>query len=241
MKKLLAFFTGILLCLQVFAQKEITVSENLHIVPLTQHSFIHISYIPYKGSNVGCNGLVYMNGNEAVIMDTPTNDSVSNELMEWMAKEYPQVKIKAIIVNHFHDDCLGGLKAFHDKGITSYANTRTLKLAKKEKVVVPQHGFKDRMELPVGNEKVVLSYHGPAHAPDNIVTWIPAEKILFGGCMVKELGAGKGNLSDANVNKWPSTIRKVKESYPNAVTIIPGHGAIGDKALLDYTIDLFSK
>ena len=157
MKKLLCFIAGILFCLQAFAQKEITVSERLHIVPLTPHSFLHISYISFNGTQFPCNGLVYMNGNEAVIMDTPTNDSVSNELMQWMANEYPQVKIKAVIVNHFHDDCLGGLKAFHDKGITSYANTRTLKLAKKDKVTIPQHGFKERMELPVGSEKIVLS------------------------------------------------------------------------------------
>jgi metallo-beta-lactamase class B len=241
MKKLLGFVAGILLCLQAFAQEEITVSDKLHILPLTSHSFIHISYIPYEGSNVACNGLVYINGNEAVIMDTPTDDSVSNELMDWMAKEYPQVKIKAVIVHHFHGDCLGGLKAFHDRGITSYANMPTLKLAKKDKKTIPQHGFKERMELVVGNEKVILSYHGPAHAPDNIVTYIPAEKVLFGGCMVKELNADKGYISDADVKEWPSTIKKVRNSYPEATIIVPGHGATGGKELLDYTIALFSR
>ncbi len=241
MKKLFCSIALLLVCVQVFAQEPVTVSGRLKIVPLTPHSFLHISYINYKGTDFPCNGLVYMNGNEAVVFDTPTNDSVSNELIDWMAKEYPQVKIKAIVVNHFHDDCLGGLNAFHDKGIPSYANNRTIKLAKKEHTAVPEHGFRNRMELPVGSQQVVLSYQGAAHAPDNIVAYIPAEKILFGGCMIKEVNAGKGNLSDADVKAWPVTVQKVREQYPRAVIVVPGHGATGGKELLDYTIDLFSR
>jgi len=239
MRKVLGIIAGMLLCIKAFAQEEIVISDRLHVLPLTTHSLLHISYIPYKGENVPCNGLVYINGNEAIVFDTPTNDSVSNELIDWMAKEYPQVKIKAIVVNHFHDDCLGGLNAFHNRGIASYANEKTIKLAKHKNVAVPQHGFKYKTELAIGNEKIVLSYHGAAHAPDNIVAYIPAEKILFGGCMVKEVDAGKGNLSDADVEEWPATIKKVRSKYPDAAIVVPGHGATGGRELLDYTIKLF--
>jgi metallo-beta-lactamase class B len=222
------------------AQGKIVVSENLEILPLSPNSFIHISFIEYKGSKVPCNGLVYMNGNEAVVMDTPTDDSVSNELLDWMKKQYPQVKVTAIIVNHFHNDCLGGLKAFHKRGVASYANTRTIKLAKRDNVVVPQNGFKDRLVLNIGTSEVISTWQGPAHAPDNIVTWIPAEKLLFGGCMVKEVGANKGNLGDANEKKWPRTIQHVKTAYPDARVIVPGHGQYGGQELLDYTMKLFN-
>jgi metallo-beta-lactamase class B len=32
---------------------------------------------------------------------------------------------------------------------------------------------------------------------------------------------------------------KIKKAFPNLKKVIPGHGEIGDTALLDYTIQLF--
>jgi metallo-beta-lactamase class B len=62
---------------------------------------------------------------------------------------------------------------------------------------------------------------------------------MFGGCLIKELGAGKGYLGDANVVAWSSTVEKVKKAYPNVKVVVPGHGAYGNIKLLDYTINLF--
>jgi metallo-beta-lactamase class B len=79
-----------------------------------------------------------------------------------------------------------------------------------------------------------------AHSPDNIVTWIPGEKILFGGCMVKAMDAGRGNHSDANLQQWSATISKVKKEFPQAKIVISGHGDHGGTELLDYTIKMFA-
>ena len=62
---------------------------------------------------------------------------------------------------------------------------------------------------------------------------------MFGGCLIKEVGVGKGNLEEANAEKWSETVTEVKKKYPNAKKIIPGHGKIGGIELLDYTIKLF--
>lgn len=62
---------------------------------------------------------------------------------------------------------------------------------------------------------------------------------MFGGCLIKEINASKGYLGDANVQAWAATVKKVKKAYPNVKTVIPGHGEIGGKELLDYTITLF--
>ncbi len=67
----------------------------------------------------------------------------------------------------------------------------------------------------------------------------PLEDIMFGGCLIKEEGAGKGNLAEANVEEWPNTVRKVKMKYPEVKKIIVGHGKSGGIELLDYTIKLF--
>ena len=82
-------------------------------------------------------------------------------------------------------------------------------------------------------------YPGEAHTRDNIITWVPSERTIFGGCMVKSMNAGKGNLADANVNAWSDTVRKVKSLCPTATLVIPGHGDAGGTELLDFTIRLF--
>jgi metallo-beta-lactamase class B len=56
---------------------------------------------------------------------------------------------------------------------------------------------------------------------------------------MKELGASKGYLGDANVGEWPTTVGKVKAAYPQVKWVVPGHGKVGDASLLDYTIRLF--
>ena len=79
---------------------------------------------------------------------------------------------------------------------------------------------------------------GEAHTKDNIVTWIPSEHILFGGCQVKSLGSAKGNLADANVDAWSETTRRIKAAYKDARIVVPGHG-MPARRTLDYTIRLF--
>jgi metallo-beta-lactamase class B len=86
---------------------------------------------------------------------------------------------------------------------------------------------------------VVNRYLGEAHSKDNIVTWVPKEKILFGGCMIKSLGASRGYLGDANLQQWSPTVEKVKKAFSNAAIVIPGHGSHGTTELLDYTIKMF--
>lgn len=62
------------------------------------------------------------------------------------------------------------------------------------------------------------------------------------GCMVKEMrSTGLGNLSDADVAAWPSTIAKVIAAFPSIVFVIPGHGLFGGKELLTHTQELRTK
>ncbi len=214
-------------------------SETLKIVPISEHSFVHISYLnTSEYGKVPCNGLVYIRNNQAVVFDTPTNPEASKELLMWLT-ENKKSNVIAVVINHFHVDCLGGLETFHESGIASFTNNETIKLAKEEGAVVPQNGFDLQNELEVGGEKIINRHFGEAHTMDNIISYIPDEELIFGGCMIKSLNAQKGNLNDANVSEWSNTVRKIKKHYPNLRIIVPGHGAHGDKKLLDYTIKLF--
>jgi metallo-beta-lactamase class B len=222
-----------------FKSKEIYKSETLIVTQIAENSFLHTSF---KQTNdfgyVPCNGLIVRNSNEVIIFDTPTNDKSSEELIKWI-KETLNCKINAIIPTHFHDDCLGGLKAFHENNIPSYANFKTIELAEVNKYEVPKNGFKDSINLKVGNENITAKFLGEGHTKDNVVGYFPSENVMFGGCLIKELKAGKGYLGDANVPAWSSTVENVKKEYPSVKIVVPGHGKYGNQELLDYTIKLF--
>jgi len=214
-------------------------SNDLIITKITENSFEHTSFIQTNDfGNVPCNGLIVRNSNEVIVFDTPTNDKSSEELIKWI-REGLHCKINAIIPTHFHNDCLGGLKAFDDNDIPSYAYFKTAELAKKNNYVVPKNIFRDSLNLKIGDEYIIAKFFGEGHTIDNLVGYFPKENVMFGGCLIKELNAGKGYLGDANVTDWSGTVEKVKMEYPNVKIIVPGHGEYGSKKLLDYTINLF--
>ncbi len=222
------------------AQDEIIpLNEELEIVVLSPTLLVHRSYTtlePY--GRFYSNGLIYVQGKECIVFDTPMEPAVTEVLLNWIEQE-KGLAIKGIVVNHFHEDCLGGLTLFHERGIPSYASQRTIILAAGAGLPAPQQGFRKRQKLSLGTKTVLNYYPGPAHSPDNIVSWLPDEQVLFGGCMVKSLQASKGNLADADVASWPRTIATVQRKFPDATRVIPGHGPYGDRALLEYTIELF--
>lgn len=214
-------------------------SKTLKIFPISENSYIHISYLETEDfGTVACNGLIYIKNNEVAIFDTPSYSEVSKELLKWLTEEKKSV-VKAVVINHFHIDCLGGLEAFHSAKIPSYASNKTIELAKKDSVVVPQIGFEIQNEIKIGGEQIVNRHFGEAHTSDNIISYIPSEELIFGGCMVKSIKAPEGNLEDANIEEWSNTIQNIKDDYPNLQVIVPGHGKHGGLELLDYTIELF--
>lgn len=216
-------------------------SDNLEIIRLSDHVFQHISYLNTKDfGKVSCNGMIVVDDHEALVFDTPAEDQATLELINWI-KTNLSSKVKAVVATHFHADCLGGLNTFHAAGIPSYAQVQTLEFAKQKHFPVPKHGFKSSQVLSVGGTSVQVGYFGAGHTRDNVVAYVPSEKIMFGGCLIKEIGAGKGNLEDADESAWPSTVQKVKARYPAAKLIIPGHGKVGGAELLDYTSSLFAK
>ncbi|HRP02129.1 MAG TPA: subclass B1 metallo-beta-lactamase [Candidatus Kapabacteria bacterium] len=213
--------------------------ENLIITQVSEHTFQHTSFLPTQDYGiVPSNGLIVSNNNEAIVFDTPVDDKSSQELIEWVTNVL-HCKIIAVVPTHFHQDCLGGLNAFHANNIPSYAYYRTIEFAKESKVAIPQNSFQDSLILNLGNQYIIVKFFGEGHTKDNVVAYYPFEDIMFGGCLVKEIGAKQGYLNDANVNEWANTVEKLKNNYPNVKFILPGHGKFGDSSLLDYTIKLF--
>ena len=216
-------------------------SDNLVIIQLTKRVYVHTSFLQTESfGKVPCNGMIVTDKNEAVIFDTTVDDVSSEELLNWISSEMNK-KIVGVVATHFHEDCLGGLNTFHNNGVRSFGYSKTLDIAKNNNLTIPTNGFEDSIILNVGNKIVTAQHFGEGHTKDNIVGYFPYEKVMFGGCLIKELNAGKGYLEDANTDDWSETVRKLKTKYPEVQVVIPGHGKIGGTMLLDYTINLFEK
>lgn len=215
-------------------------TETLVIQKITDHFYQHTSYLHTDSfGKVPYNGMIVFDYNEAIVFDTPADSEASLELIKWVQKEL-KCKITAIIPTHFHEDCVAGLAAFHLHGVPSYAHTATIELARLNNKTIPENKFDQQHEFKVGKQKVKAEFFGVGHTRDNVIGYFPGEKVLFGGCLIKEMGAGKGNLEDANTIAWPKTVAQLKQKYPDATIIIPGHGQAGGPELLDYTIKLFA-
>ncbi|WP_422361035.1 subclass B1 metallo-beta-lactamase [Reichenbachiella sp.] len=213
-------------------------SETLIIKQISDHTYQHITYLQTNDyGKVGCNGMIVVDQNEAIVFDTPPDDEASVELINWLGSALGS-RVVAVVPTHFHKDCLGGLAAFHQRGIPSIAHNKTIQLLDSA-ALLPQQGFDNFTNLTFGSQEVVVDYLGAGHTSDNVVAYLPTEQVMFGGCLIKKLKAGKGNLEDADLDEWSTTVENIKEKYPDVKVVIPGHGPSGGQALLDYTIKMF--
>jgi metallo-beta-lactamase class B len=225
-----------------FSQNEYTkikISEDIELIKLSEDIYVHISYADMPGyGRIPSNGMIYLNKNEAFLFDTPITDSLTKDLYNWLSDSL-KLKIVGFIPNHWHSDCMGGLRYLQKHGVDSYANEITIEIAKSKELPVPAHGFKDSLRLQLGNKQICCYYLGAAHTLDNIVVWIPSEKVLFAGCMVKSLNSSNlGNTVDGDLKSYPKTIDNLIKKFSTAKIVIPGHGQFGDVDLIKHTREL---
>lgn len=216
-------------------------TDNLIIERLSNHVYQHTSFLNTNDfGRVACNGMIVVNENEAVVFDTPSDNESSSELINYVDRNL-KAEIKAIIPTHFHEDCVGGLGKFKEFNIPSYATNRTIELLKEKDTGFYKYitGFDDSPILNIGDKKIYCEYFGEGHTKDNVIGYFPEDNAVFGGCLIKELNAKKGNLEDANIKEWAATVHKLKQKYPLTKIVIPDHGKSGGTELFDYTIKLF--
>ena len=74
--------------------------------------------------------------------------------------------------------------------------------------------------------------------PDGIFVYFPEEKVLYGGCILKEK---IGNLAFANVGEYPKTLHKLKELKLDIRTIVAGHWSpVHGPKLIDQYLKMLS-
>jgi metallo-beta-lactamase class B len=218
---------------------EVRLKDDVAVQKLAEGAWLHTTYYDISGhKHVPANGLIIIDGKDAMMIDLPWTDEQTGVLFDWVAREQ-KATIRKVVPTHFHIDCAGGLAEAHQRRADSFSLEKTAELLKKTNKPVPMNWFSERMSLSCGDTRVELAYLGGGHTVDNIVARIPSRKILFAGCLVKALTAKNiGNTEDADLVNYPITLRKVKERYPDAKIVVPGHDRPGGLDLIEHTIEL---
>lgn len=195
-----------------------------------------------------------------LLASSPYETEGTRALLRWLHTTFKPPRIVAINT-HLHFDGTGGNEAYLEDHVEVYASELTTKLltdrgetmrretrnlitdqvkrdrVDKMRIAAADHTFPEAkgLSLTFGGEAVEVYFPGAAHSPDNVVVYLRARKVLFGGCMVKA-GHAIGYTGDADLAHWESAIRNVQAFAPDARVVIPGHGDVSGADLLENTI-----
>lgn len=228
-KTVFAIIMQLLIPFLAVAQK----NTKLKFGKVNDNVFTYTTYQLFSGTQFPSNSAYLVTNEGVVLFDTPWDETQFLPLLDSIEKKHDK-KVILCIATHFHDDSSAGLEYYTGKGIATYTSKFTKELAVKHNAKKALHTFETDTVFTVGGYRIETFYPGEGHSPDNIVIWLPKDKFLFGGCFVKSIeNDNLGNLSDANVDAWDDSLRKLMAKYTKPDYVETGHfkGSKGWKAV----------
>lgn len=240
--------------------RRIDLAPDLHLRQIGEGAYVIVHVFPWPANSL----LVEMADGTLVLAGTPYTPEATNTVLAWTRRRFGARQIVAINTG-YHVDNLGGNPALLDAGISVYGSDLTVQLLREHgeqtrrltldligdtnspiyqshshlRFAPPDHVFPlhEGLRLVFGGEDVRVFYPGPSQAPDKVVVYFPARRLLFGSCMILA-GDRTGNTADADLRRWPESIRKLAQ-FPVDV-VVPGHGDRLDPGLIQHTLELLA-
>jgi metallo-beta-lactamase class B len=199
------------------------------------------------------NAVVYV-GEDFVTVIGATFSPQSARLLASKIARVTRKPIREVIDTNYNLDRVGGNPYFKSIGARIISTNLTRDLLERNwdemiasarklypeypnsPMVLPDNTYPADFELQGGHVKAI--YLGPSHAPDDIFVYFPQEKVLYGGCVLKEQ---LGNLALADLVEYPKTLRKLQNLHLGYTTIIAGHWSpIHGPELVDQYLQLLN-
>jgi glyoxylase-like metal-dependent hydrolase (beta-lactamase superfamily II) len=235
-KKIILFLGCFFICFYLYAQR-----PPLKISHLTGDFYVYTTYKDWNGTPFPSNSMYVVTDSGVILIDTPWDIEQTEPLLDSIRQRHGK-EVKLCVVTHFHDDRTIGLDVLKSHGVSTFSTQFTDSLSARQGNPRALYTFSGDTTFRLGNYSFQTFYPGRGHAPDNIVVWFPAEKVLYGGCFVKSTEAGTlGNMGDADLQAWKISAHRVKNLYGNARYIIPGHQGWQSRNSLKHTIKLIDQ
>jgi metallo-beta-lactamase class B len=204
--------------------------------------WVHTTWKIAEGQQTPSNGLLIVTTEGLVLVDTPWGADQTQELLD-LSQERFGMQVRLAVITHAHEDRIGGIGALMARYVATISTKTTARLAERQGYQTPEPRLDDRCtRLEVGGVLLEVYFPGEGHTADNMTVWLPSERVLFGGCLVKAASSvSVGNAEDANLGEWPQTLDRLLAKYPGAQVVIPGHGPRGGISLIGHTRDLLSR
>lgn len=215
--------------------------SSLNITHLTGNFYIFTTYNDYKGDKIPANGMYVLTNEGAVLIDSPWDTTQFQPLLDSIKTRHNKTVVMCI-ATHFHEDRTAGLEYYRQQGIKTFTTRQTDDLSKKSGKKRAQFLIDKDTTFTLGQYSFNTYFPGHGHAPDNIVVWFKKERILYGGCLIKSTDDDDlGNLSDASVSDYATTIKNVQRKCRRPKYIIPGHSSWTDIQSLNHTLEMAQK
>jgi len=184
-----------------------------------------------------------------VVIDALGSPQLARELLAEIARITPQ-PVTHVVVTHYHADHIYGLQEFRRRGARIVAHRGALEYLNSEtasarlaasrvelapwidaqtKLVPPDLLLDGPTELVVGGVKLLLQPVGPAHTPEDLVVFLPSERVLFAGDLV--FRGRVPFVGQADSRHWIAALDTLLKM--DAGVVVPGHGARSSSARAD--------
>ncbi len=184
-----------------------------------------------------------------VLVDALGSPALAKRLVAEIKKITP-LPITHVLVTHYHADHIYGLQVFKDMGAKIYSHraaliylnsdTAQLRLdASREelfpwidehtRLVTPDAWIDADQDVVVGGMLFQARIVGPAHTPEDLVFYLPVEKVLFAGDLVFRNRIPF--VGQADSRHWITALDQLL-SFDTRV-IVPGHGPVSTDARHD--------
>ncbi len=214
------------------------IGQSVWVANIAPNLWLHTSTATISGNYVfPANGIILVRPTGSLLIDTCYAPEQAELLVQW-SKSNLASPITQALATHFHSDRTGGIEALKRLQVRTLAHPLTCRLAFEHQLPVPEPIGKFRAARYRLGDDCELFFPGAGHTRENVVAWLPQQRVLFGGCFLKSTSSSDlGYLADAFVSEWPASVRRMQARYPVPLLTIPGHGTItGDPAARTLTL-----
>lgn len=198
----------------------------------------------WRGEGLGPNSGFIISDDAVMVIDSLVGPGLAREVLAQVQRVTTK-EVRYLVNTHHHGDHVLGNIVFASAHIIAHYKCRQIMaeswphmvrswsqlrpdLAEDlagAQITLPDITFSDRFTLYMDGRQLEFMYTGHGHTPDDIVLYLPQDRVLFAADL---LFAGMFPfMRDSNSQGWIDALDKILPL--EATTVVPGHGPVSKK------------